>query len=57
MSKGRACWSRPLKNQVGEARMRQGRNGSTTFLIVDAQSVKNTDILAVLLAPHRSISH
>jgi len=43
MSKGQACWSRPLKNQVGEARMKQGRNGSTTFLIVDAQSVKNTD--------------
>lgn len=28
---------------VGEARIRQGRKSSTRFLIVDAQSVKNTD--------------
>ncbi len=28
---------------VGEARTRQGRKSSTSFLIVDAQSVKNTD--------------
>ena len=28
---------------VGEARTRQGRKSSTRFLIVDAQSVKNTD--------------
>jgi len=28
---------------VGEARARQGRRSSTSFLIVDAQSVKNTD--------------
>ena len=28
---------------VGEARTRQGRKFSTSFLIVDAQSVKNTD--------------
>ncbi len=28
---------------VGEARIRQGRKSSTSFLIVDAQSVKNTD--------------
>jgi transposase len=28
---------------VGEARARQGRKSSTSFLIVDAQSVKNTD--------------
>jgi len=32
-----------LKNVVGEARARQGRRSSTSFLIVDAQSVKNTD--------------
>ncbi|MDO1528516.1 IS5 family transposase [Fulvimonas sp. R45] len=31
------------KNQVGAARARQGRNASSTFLIVDAQSVKNSD--------------
>ncbi|MBF6651267.1 IS5 family transposase [Methylobacter sp. BlB1] len=31
------------KNQVGEARTRQGRNAKTSFCIVDAQSVKNTD--------------
>jgi hypothetical protein len=28
---------------VGAARTRQGRNACTTLLIVDAQSVKNTD--------------
>lgn len=28
---------------VGEARTRQGRKSSTSFLIVDAQSVKNSD--------------
>ncbi len=28
---------------VGEVRTRQGRKSSTSFLIVDAQSVKNTD--------------
>ena len=28
---------------VGAARTKQGRNVSTSFLIVDAQSVKNTD--------------
>ena len=28
---------------VGEARTKQGRKSSTSFLIVDAQSVKNTD--------------
>ncbi|WP_425520969.1 IS5 family transposase [Xanthomonas nasturtii] len=31
------------KSQVGVARARQGRNACTRFLIVDAQSVKNTD--------------
>ncbi|QOK90668.1 IS5 family transposase [Ralstonia pseudosolanacearum] len=34
------------KSQVGAARARQGRNACTTFLIVDAQSVKNTDTAA-----------
>ncbi|WP_197388743.1 IS5 family transposase [Ralstonia pseudosolanacearum] len=34
------------KNQVGAARTKQGRSASTTFLIVDAQSVKNTDTAA-----------
>jgi len=32
-----------LENVVGEARTKQGRKSSTSFLIVDAQSVKNTD--------------
>ena len=32
-----------LKKMVGEARAKQGRKSSTSFLIVDAQSVKNTD--------------
>ena len=32
-----------LKNQVVAQRRKQGRNEATTFLIVDAQSVKNTD--------------
>ncbi|MDO4709668.1 MAG: IS5 family transposase [Pseudomonadota bacterium] len=31
------------KNQVGVARERQGRNACSAFLIVDAQSVKNSD--------------
>jgi transposase len=49
-----AKWSKPgpddvsvleqaLKKQVGEARAEQGRDAMTSFLIVDAQSVKNTD--------------
>jgi hypothetical protein len=32
-----------LKKSVGEARVKLGRNAMTSFLIVDAQSVKNTD--------------
>ena len=32
-----------LKNVVGEVRINRGRNEKTTFVIVDAQSVKNTD--------------
>jgi len=31
------------KKSVGEARAKQGRNAMTSFLIIDAQSVKNTD--------------
>lgn len=48
-----AIWSEPreggslleqaLKNQVGAAREKLGRNACSTLLIVDAQSVKNTD--------------
>ncbi len=34
---------RALKNQVGAAREKQGCNGCSRFLIVDAQSVKNSD--------------
>ena len=36
-----------LKNQVGAARVKLGRNACSTFLIVDAQSVKNTDTAAL----------
>ena len=32
-----------LKNQVVAERRKQGRHKATTFLIIDAQSVKNTD--------------
>ena len=32
-----------LKNQVVAERRKQGRHEETTFLITDAQSVKNTD--------------
>ena len=38
-----ACLSRRKKNVVGEVRINRGRNEKTTFVIVDAQSVKNTD--------------
>jgi hypothetical protein len=37
-----ACWSTLSKNQVGAAREKPGRNACSTFLIIDAQSVKNT---------------
>lgn len=33
-----------LKNQVGAAREKLRRNASSTLLIVDAQSVKNTEM-------------
>ena len=32
-----------LKNQVVAERRKQGRHEATTFLIMDAQSVKNAD--------------
>ncbi|MBE7527040.1 MAG: IS5 family transposase [Burkholderiales bacterium] len=40
---GVSLLERALKNQVGAAREKLGRNACSTFLIVDAQSVKNTD--------------
>ena len=42
-SDGASVLERALKKSVGEARERQGRNVSTGFLIVGAQSVKNSD--------------
>lgn len=41
--KGTSLLEQALKKRVDAARKKQGRNASTTFLIVDAQSVKNTD--------------
>jgi transposase len=40
---GVSVLERALKKSVGEARAKLGRNAMTSFLIVDAQSVKNTD--------------
>ena len=40
---GISVLERALKNQVGAARTRQARSAMTSFLIVDAQSVKNPD--------------
>ncbi|MFP5207858.1 MAG: IS5 family transposase [Acidobacteriota bacterium] len=40
---GTSALERALENPVGAAREKQGRNASTSFLIMDAQSVKNTD--------------
>ena len=40
---GISVLERALKKSVGAARTKQGRNAMTSFLIVDAQSVKNTD--------------
>ncbi len=37
------CWSWSLKKSVAADRRADGREEDTTFLIVDAQSVKNTD--------------
>ena len=42
-----ACLSGHSKNHVGAAREKLGRNACSTFLIVDAQSVKNTDTAAL----------
>jgi transposase len=38
-----ASWKRHLKNVVGAVRQSLGRKPTSRFLIVDAQSVKNTD--------------
>ncbi|MCW5617762.1 MAG: IS5 family transposase [Nitrosomonas sp.] len=40
---GGSLLEQALKNQVGVAREKRGRNACSTLLIVDAQSVKNTD--------------
>ena len=40
---GFSVLERALKNAVGEARARQGRKSSTSFLNVDARSIRNTD--------------
>jgi hypothetical protein len=40
---GESALERVLKNVVGVARTKQESTSSTSFLIVDAQSVKNTD--------------
>ncbi len=40
---GVSVLERALKKSVGEARAKLGRNAKTSFVIVDAQSVKNTD--------------
>jgi transposase len=37
------CLSKPLKKSVEEIRVAKGRNEKTSFIIVDAQSVRNTD--------------
>jgi transposase len=40
---GISALERALKKSVGEAREKLGRKTTTSFIIVDAQSVKNTD--------------
>jgi transposase len=40
---GTSALERALKKSVGEAREKLGRKATTSFIIVDAQSVKNTD--------------
>jgi transposase len=40
---GTSALERALKKSVGEAREKLGRKSTTSFIIVDAQSVKNTD--------------
>lgn len=44
---GVSVLKRALKNQPGAARKKQGRNACSTFLFVDAQSVKNTGTAAL----------
>ncbi len=40
---GVSALERALKKTIGEARTKLGRKATTSFVIVDAQSVKNTD--------------
>ena len=40
---GISILEKALKNQVVAERRKQGRHEETTFLIIDAQSVRNTD--------------
>lgn len=44
---GGSLLEQALKNQVGMARERLERSASSAFLIMDAQSVKNTDTAAL----------
>ncbi|HEY4540909.1 MAG TPA: IS5 family transposase [Noviherbaspirillum sp.] len=44
---GMSLLEQALKNQVGETREKLGRNACSSLLIVDAQSVKNTDTTTV----------
>ena len=46
-SEGISALERVLKNQVGEVRTRLGHSASTTLLVLEAQSVKNTDTAAL----------
>ena len=46
-SDGISALEQALKNQIGQARKILGRSASTTLLVVDAQSVKNTDTAAL----------
>lgn len=45
--KGGSLLEQALKNQVGAAREKLGRNACSRLLIVDAQSVKNPDTAAL----------
>lgn len=44
---GSSALDRSLKNQFGEARTRLGRKASTTLLVLEAQSFKNTETAAL----------
>jgi hypothetical protein len=48
---------RSLKNQVSGARVKHGRNFMTSFLMVDAESVKNADSAEHKGKPFRLISY